>query len=204
MTLMSEVCNTLRMEKATGFTLIELLITIVVASILLAMGAPAFKDFIKNNRVTAQTNELVSAIQLARGEALKRGTNTVVCASKDGKSCGGKTDWQSGWIVFSDRNRNNKPEIGTGTDEGKCLPTQDCIMKINNGLSDGSVLTTAIGSLCFLPTGMSGSHLSGTCSSDKPEEFDFTIEAKDCEKSQARKISVTKQGHTSVATAPCS
>jgi type IV fimbrial biogenesis protein FimT len=192
------------MDRDTGFTLVELLITIVVVSILLAMGAPALKDFIKSNRVTAQTNDLVSAIQLARAEALKRGTNAVVCSSKDGKSCAGEGDWQSGWIVFSDLNRDNKPDIGSGTDEGKCLETQDCIMKASKGLSGGSTLTAKVAFLCFLPTGMSGTHLSGTCSSEQPEEFDFTIEAKDCEKSQARKISVTKQGHTSVATVACS
>ena len=50
---MSEACNTLNMDKEPGFTLVELLIAIVVVSILLAAGAPAFKDFIKNNRVTS-------------------------------------------------------------------------------------------------------------------------------------------------------
>jgi type IV fimbrial biogenesis protein FimT len=203
MTFMSEICNKLNMDKEPGFTLVELLITIVVATILLAAGVPAFKDFIKNNRVTAQANDLVSSIQLARSESLKRGTNAVICASKDGKSCANKEDWRSGWIVFSDLNRNNTPDIGTGSDEGKCLETQDCIMKANSGLSSGSTLTAQVGFLCFLATGMSGTHLSGTCSSESPEGVDFTIEANNCEKSQARKISVSQQGHTSVATVAC-
>ena len=51
---MSEACNTLNMDKEPGFTLVELLITIVVVSILLAAGVPAFQSFIKNNRVTAR------------------------------------------------------------------------------------------------------------------------------------------------------
>lgn len=191
------------MDREIGFTLIELVITIVVASILLAIGAPALKDFIKNNRVTAQANDLVSSIQLARSESLKRGTNAVICASKDGKTCADKEDWQTGWIVFSDLNRNNAADIGTGSDEGKCLETQDCIMKADSGLSSGSTLTTQVAFLCFLPTGMSGTHLSGTCSNELPDAVDFTIEAKDCEKSQARKISVSQQGHTSVATVAC-
>ena len=80
---MSEACNTLNMDKEPGFTLVELLITIVVVTILLAAGVPAFKDFIKNNRVTAQANALAVAIQMGRNEAVKRGVNVVVCASKN-------------------------------------------------------------------------------------------------------------------------
>ena len=87
---MSEISNTVTMERDSGFTLVELLITIVVLTILLATGAPAFKDFIKNNRVTGQINGHVSVIQQARSEALKRGTNIVVCASDDQATCTGK------------------------------------------------------------------------------------------------------------------
>ena len=107
---MSEACNTLNMDKEPGFTLVELLITIVVVSILLAAGVPAFQSFIKNNRVTAQANDLISTIQLARSEALKRGVNTVVCASNEPAKCTGKDTWADGWIVFSDPDRNNAPD----------------------------------------------------------------------------------------------
>ena len=114
---MSEACNTLNMDKEPGFTLVELLITIVVVSILLAAGVPAFQSFIKNSRVTSQTNDLISTIQLARSEALKRGTNMVVCASSDQTTCTGKDTWADGWIVFSDLDPNNgpNPDVGTGS-----------------------------------------------------------------------------------------
>jgi len=198
---MSEACNTLNMDKEPGFTLVELLITIVVVSILLAAGVPAFQSFIKNNRVTGQANDLVSAIQLARNEALKRGVITVVCASNDQKSCTkDKNTWADGWIVFSDPNRNITPD----TDADKCLATKDCIMKTSKGLSQGSTMTTAADFLCFLPTGLSGTHLSGACSREAAESVDFTIEAKNCEKTQARQVSVTQMGRTSVATVGCS
>ena len=120
---MSEACNKLTMERETGFTLVELLITIVVVSILLAAGVPAFKDFIKNNRVTAQANDLVSAIQLARSEALKRGVNTVVCASQDQKTCTeDKNTWADGWIVYSDF------DPGDGTDPETLTKNADIAM----------------------------------------------------------------------------
>lgn len=205
---MSEVCNTLTMDKEPGFTLVELLITIVVATILLAVGVPAFQSFIKNNRVTAQTNDLISAIQLARSEALKRGTNTVVCPSTDLKSCtNDKETWADGWIVFSDLNRDGAPnkEDGTTPITGTCLPTEDCIMKISKGLSQGSTMTSDADFLCFLPTGLSGTNTSSTptsCTteSSKITSFEFILKAKNCEKNQARKVTVTKQGHTLVST----
>jgi type IV fimbrial biogenesis protein FimT len=66
------------MKNRLGFTLIELLITIVVLAVLLTLAAPSFRDVIQNNRVTAQANELVSALNLARSEAVKRGRNAQV------------------------------------------------------------------------------------------------------------------------------
>ncbi len=153
---MSEVCNTLTMDNDSGFTLVELLITIVVLTILLAAGVPSFQDFIKNNRVTGQTNDLVSAIQLARSEALKRGTNAVVCASSNQATCTGKDTWADGWIVFSDLNLNNAPDVGTG----KCLETEDCIMATRTGLSSGSTLTTMPTIVAFSPHRPVWHHLS--------------------------------------------
>lgn len=194
---MSEACNTLNMDKEPGFTLVELLIAIVVVTILLAAGAPAFKDFIKNNRVTAQTNDLVSSIQLARSEALKRGTNMVVCASSNQTTCTGKDTWADGWILFSDLNLDNAPDVGTGA----CLETEDCIMATRDGLPSGSTLTTDADYVRFLPTGQADNNV--TCESIL-KTVCFTLKAKNCEKNQARKVTITPQGHTVVSTVACS
>ncbi len=191
----------MKMDREPGFTLVELLITIVVLTILLAAGVPAFQSFIKNNRVTAQTNDLVSTIQLARSEALKRGANIVACASDNQADCTGKDTWTKGWIVFSDPDGDNAPD---NIDTGKCLMTEDCIIATHPGLSAGSTLTTDAGKVCFLPTGLSGTHLSGTCSNDTVEEVEFTLKVKNCEKKQARTVTITLQGHTEVAPAACS
>ena len=203
---MSEVCNTLTMDKESGFTLVELLVTIIVATVLLATGVPAFKDFIKNNRVTAQTNDLISTIQLARSEALKRGSNMVICASDDKTTCTGKDTWADGWIVFSDFDPSDgsDPNIGTGTDAGKCLAKQDCIMATREGLPGGGTLTSDFKNVCFLPTGLSGTHMSGACSRQDTEVAEFILNAKNCENDQARyqarKVTITNQGHTLIST----
>jgi type IV fimbrial biogenesis protein FimT len=159
---------------------------------LLAVGVPAFQSFIKNNRVTAQANDLASTIQLARSEALKRGTNTVVCASDDQAKCTGKDTWADGWIVFSDFDPSDgaNPDVGTG----KCVGEEDCIIATRTGLSAGNTLTTTADNIRFLPTGLSG--VGAT--------VEFTLKPKNCEKLQARKVTITPQGHTLVSTVACS
>ncbi|HFQ91317.1 MAG TPA: prepilin-type N-terminal cleavage/methylation domain-containing protein, partial [Chromatiales bacterium] len=56
-------------KRHTGFTLVELLMTLIIVSIVVSLGAPALTDMIRSNRLTTQTNELVTALNLARSEA---------------------------------------------------------------------------------------------------------------------------------------
>lgn len=93
-------------RRQTGFTLVELIVALGLAGVLLGLGVPAFTDFIRNNRMIAVTNELVTALQFARSEAVKRNNNVTVCISTDGALCTGGTTWESGWIVFDDVNAN--------------------------------------------------------------------------------------------------
>jgi type IV fimbrial biogenesis protein FimT len=61
------------MKMCRGFTLLELMVTIAVLAILATIGVPSFQGLIQSNRVTTQTNELVTALNFARTEAIKRG-----------------------------------------------------------------------------------------------------------------------------------
>ena len=82
-----------------GFTLMELLFTIAVAAIILSFGVPGFMSFIDNNRAVTHTNDLVTALNLARSEATRRGSAVLVCSSSDGVECSGINDWSDGWVV---------------------------------------------------------------------------------------------------------
>lgn len=79
------------MKNARGFTLIELMVTLGVLAVLVSIAAPSFNTMIQNNRMTTRANDLVTALQLARSEAIKRGTAVTVTAT------GG--NWNSGWTV---------------------------------------------------------------------------------------------------------
>jgi type IV fimbrial biogenesis protein FimT len=90
------------MNKAHGFTLIELLVTIAVGAILLMVAVPNYITFVLNGRMAAQSNDFLSALQLARSEAVKRGVLVSVCKSADGATCTTAGTWAQGWIVFTD------------------------------------------------------------------------------------------------------
>jgi len=92
--------------KQRGYTLIELMLTLTVLSVLLGLAIPSFRDMVRNNRITAQTNEFVGSLNFARSEALKRSNPVTACASDDGATCSGDNDWSTGWVVFADVNAN--------------------------------------------------------------------------------------------------
>lgn len=76
-----------------GFTLIELMVTISIAAILLAIGVPSFQAIIENNRLATQSNELITAVSLARSEAIKRGVDISITPNT--------LDYVNGWCVHT-------------------------------------------------------------------------------------------------------
>lgn len=81
------------MKKANGFTLIEMMITIAILAIILSIAVPSFVTFTRNNRVTSQTNELVSAFNYARSEATRRGARVSLSAIG--------ANFNGGWCVHT-------------------------------------------------------------------------------------------------------
>jgi type IV fimbrial biogenesis protein FimT len=90
-------------RASAGFTLVELLVTVSLAAILMAIGVPMLRDSIANNRLTAQTNELIAAITLARSQAITMNQGMTFCRanSETATACSGSAgDWQF-WLIRS-------------------------------------------------------------------------------------------------------
>lgn len=60
------------MHSQRGVTLIELMIGLTIAAILLTIGAPSFSDWIQNTRIHNSAESIMSGLQLARSEAVRR------------------------------------------------------------------------------------------------------------------------------------
>lgn len=102
-----------RLDFPRGFTLIELMVAIALLAILVSMGMPSYTQFVANQRLTSQANDLVGDILLARSEAATRGTPTIICSSANGTTCSGlPAQWNVGRIIFVDANRNDALDAG--------------------------------------------------------------------------------------------
>ena len=58
-----------------GFTLLECLVVVTVLALSLALGAGPLRDFRDRNRLSAQVARFISAINIARSEAVMRNTS---------------------------------------------------------------------------------------------------------------------------------
>lgn len=170
------------MRYKRGFTLVELLITIVVASILIAVAVPAFSSFVQNNRITAQTNELVTAIATARSEAIKRKQGVTVCNSSDGATCSGS--WDQGWILFTDANSNGTVDAGDN----------DTVLRVWGPFNGGMTITT-------IPANTRSASLDrlGAASSN----VTFQLRIPDCRGDKARDLILRTSGVVETSSQAC-
>lgn len=145
--------ETLMQNKQPGFTLIELIITLAIAGILMSIAIPNFQTFILNNRMSAQANDFMAAIGLARSEAIKRATRVSICKSANSTSCATSGSWAQGWIVFTDGST-------AGTVDGT-----DVVIQVRGPLESASTFTGNTNVANFIAYGASGfGTLAGTVS----------------------------------------
>lgn len=147
------------MGRMAGITLIELVVALAIALILIAASAPSFRTVMTNARISAHANELISALNLARSEAVKRGRRVVLCKSGNGTACATSGDWSQGWIVFVDMDNNASVDAASG----------DSVIRVYQALDGNDTLTgdTNLSDyISYLPNGFTrltgGGFQSGT------------------------------------------
>lgn len=95
-----------------GLTLPELLIGLAVISTLAVGTTEYLPRFIQRNRMAAEVNRFLTALHLARSEAILHGARVVLCPSSNGTDCGSGTEWINGWLLFaSDDREHDSDEI---------------------------------------------------------------------------------------------
>ena len=101
--------------KTKGFTLLELMVTLSILVIMMALAFPSFSTLLVKQKIKSKRDELMSAFQYARTEAVTQNRSVSICPSANpwasNPSCSGSTDWSTGWIVFYDTSLSVAPLV---------------------------------------------------------------------------------------------
>jgi len=101
--------HTVRRQQR-GVTLPELLVSLAVIATLVTGTVTRFHALARENRMVAEVNLFVMALQLARSEAVKYGRRMVLCPSMDKVNCGNSSAWSYGWMLFASDNREREAD----------------------------------------------------------------------------------------------
>lgn len=146
-----------------GVTLLELITVVAIAAILAAVGAPYFGSFFNETRLSSTATLLMSDLNHARSEAIKRNQRVVMCVS-DGSTadpqCDAVTNWRNGWLVCVDADSDDTCDCLDADNDGTCdagNPPNTNIMDVRPAVNARLTLTSASATpIRFSPNGSSG------------------------------------------------
>lgn len=144
--------------KNSGFTVVELMISVAILAILLSVGPPAFNTFIKGSEMTANSNDLIGALNYARMEAVKRGSS-VQLGQRDGSS------WTGGFVAWVDTDENGALDTGEELQLWEAYSDSSSVSSNNNVsaftfAATGEVDNIDILTICDNRTGETGRDIS--------------------------------------------
>jgi type IV fimbrial biogenesis protein FimT len=171
------------MPRDSGYTLVELLVALAVAAVLVTVAVPGFAGLLAEQRVITTTNRFISALHLARTEAVRRGGRVTLCASADGLACGSSAGYGGGWLVVD------------GPAPGQPLTSATEVLRVFG--PTGGVSVEGNGSMAayvsFLPSGetrqLGGALQMGT----------VTV----CDGRRGRRVVISRTGRPRVEAEPC-
>lgn len=109
-------------KTSSGFTLVEVLVVLSISAIIVGVATPSFMNIIANNRVAVASSELLTTLNLAKGEAVRSGMTTVICTSQNATACNDGA-WSDGLILFQDS--DNSGNVNNGERIIKVISTSD-------------------------------------------------------------------------------
>jgi type IV fimbrial biogenesis protein FimT len=93
--------------KQAGFSMVEMMVAVIIFGILTAVAVPGFRSLTKTNQITSQANDFISALNLARSEAIKRGRLITIAAT----SATSANEFGAGWSLTAPNNASGTETI---------------------------------------------------------------------------------------------
>jgi type IV fimbrial biogenesis protein FimT len=131
------------MHRERGFTLLELLMAVAVTGILVTVAIPGFTRMIRYNRAVAAVNSLARELSFARYSAINRNRYVTLCRSKDGQQCSTGTDWEDGWLIFVNLDRDYPAQVDPG----------ESVLHVHGPLATGAHIFSNRTAFTFRPRG---------------------------------------------------
>lgn len=132
----------------SGFTLLELMVAISIGALILGLGIPSFRNYLRSAELTRNANDLLGSFYLARGEAVKRRRNVVVCFSAAPEAatptCAAGLA-QPGWVVYQDTDADLVIDAGEAVLQRHAPPSGEVVF--------GSIPAGNAGYFAYAPTG---------------------------------------------------
>lgn len=113
-----------------GFTLIELMGVVAIVGVVASIGFPSLMATINEQKLTAQANDMIASLNLARGASIKR--RQVVTIRR-------VNNWNEGWQIFVDDDGDGDFDVG-----------DDTVLKTYPALVQGSVTITGVNFVNFI------------------------------------------------------
>lgn len=116
---------------------------VAIAAILVAVAMPSLQDTISRNARDSIQLDLLTSLALARTQAVTLSVTASVCHSANQTSCSNSagSDWNDGWLVFSDFDSDGVIDSADGDEILQVHPAANGVVAIELLNSSNNTIT---------------------------------------------------------------
>lgn len=93
-------------------SLIEQVMVLTIVAVLMGAAVPPMRHLISRNELRVAQTDFIGALRQTRQTAVLSGRRTILCPSWHNTGCSTETNWDNGWLLAHDRNRDDQPDDG--------------------------------------------------------------------------------------------